>query len=185
MSILWKKQNSFSLLSCVHLLQKFQDGQNNIVHIAKSRSLVRFRMVETASPVDCNIRFFFIELHCTSYTECERKRKGVIAKKEKNTGTEEETYQRSHQPRLDKIDTCRHTRDSHRRCSPRDQLEGAKRKKGPRAIIMQHEQKSKAKKLNPSDGMMTDVGGNKRKRKWMFLIEKREKDVSGELVSFC
>mmetsp|Transcript_6128 Transcript_6128/g.20644 ORF Transcript_6128/g.20644 Transcript_6128/m.20644 type:complete len:351 (+) Transcript_6128:838-1890(+) len=48
------------------VLQKLEDSEHNVVHVAKPRRFVLFAVVQTASPVDHYLALFLVQLHCAA-----------------------------------------------------------------------------------------------------------------------
>lgn len=44
-----------------HKLQQLQNSQDNVIHVAKSRCFSLLRVMQTASPVDCDIAVAVVE----------------------------------------------------------------------------------------------------------------------------
>lgn len=48
------------------LLEQLQDGQDNVIDVAKSRGFRLLGVMETASPVDGDVCLLLVQLHCSS-----------------------------------------------------------------------------------------------------------------------
>jgi len=55
-------------------LEELEDAEHNVVHVAEARGLGFLGMVETARPVNADIRFVLVELHGAACKKMRRSR---------------------------------------------------------------------------------------------------------------
>uniref|UniRef100_A0A8D3BG67 Uncharacterized protein n=1 Tax=Scophthalmus maximus TaxID=52904 RepID=A0A8D3BG67_SCOMX len=61
------------------LLEQLEDGQDDVVNVAEARGLGLLGVVQSARPVDGDVRLLLVELHCSKLAELKQRKRPLTS----------------------------------------------------------------------------------------------------------